>query len=128
MTSEYLAFQLRAFMESPMRTSWLKSGQSEVYVRKSVRHIPRSGGLSLALDIANVTMVPARKGLYAQFLRDIEMMAFAHDRGVYVENVLDPEHFGIYLRRGYLQLDDCFYKAPPETCPRWDNSVPDKTS
>lgn len=81
-----------------LRSTWFYGQHLDVYMRNGFRWI--NGEKVRALTASNVTSKSPGNGLYSQFLLFLESLADV----VYVENVLYPDQYAIYLRRGYTAI------------------------
>ncbi len=108
--------KIRDFINTPFigfsKCEWLTCKYMKVYMRR----IPIPMRIDTSRDcivVATVSVMHQGRGIYSCFLRFLEQEA--QGRTLVIENVLDPKHYPIYLRRGFTQFssDGCstsFYK------------------
>lgn len=114
--------QVLKFLSGSKNNAWVRVGKINVYVRKGRHFI--NDEVTSCFDLANISVVKANrgKGIFAQFLTDLELILVERNDGlscIYVENVINPK-FACYLSRcGFIQTGGAtptlpsFYRALP---------------
>lgn len=74
--------------------------QFEIYLR--IRHRVIEGKSVVCCDVGRVHVFSKGKGIYSALLETLERHAKVEV--LFIENVHNPDHFGIYLRRGFTHL------------------------
>lgn len=96
------------------RVKWFHCATVDVYVRCSKRHI--QGFYIRTLEVANITVHKKRQGIYDALL-SLLWATIQPGEALFVENVLDPGHYSIYINRGFARynpqngVDASFYRV-----------------
>ena len=84
------------------RSQWLYGNIVNIYLRNTHRH--HAGDYLRTVEIANVTVLEKYRGqgVYRDLI-DFMYNLTPIGAALFVENVLDPEQYGIYTRRDFQQ-------------------------
>lgn len=95
------------------------NGWYSFYVRRAFHNINGTSVATYDLANLNVELAHRGEGLLALFLDTFMEQARLNHRVLYVQNVLVEDQYGIYLRRGFEQVqtenplyDVCFFYDP----------------
>jgi len=96
---------------------WLEEGPLRVYVRWTTRLL--GGQLVRSLDLAtfDVDEDQQGQGVCTRFVQRAEELADREQCYLYVESVLSDRFAKWWQGRGYIQVQDCFYRDPKKIGP-----------
>jgi hypothetical protein len=94
--------QIRAFLQSHMSRTYISDPTLVVYVRKGRRII--NNDLVATLDIASVNAYPPGRGIFTQFITQLEceLPTFSTIMCIFIESIVNDAFFEYLMRRGYM--------------------------
>lgn len=103
---------IQLILDKNFTSGWINNDEMEVYIRKGV--IREFNNIEyVTLDIANVRVFDKGKGVFTQFLKELESVN-PYD-AIYIESVLEKRFFDFFLKNGYIKgFYDCCYKVTNE--------------
>lgn len=94
--------KINLFLSQKSRNQWIDGENFSIYVRKGY-HIGPNRKIVQTLDIASISSHQPSKGLFTQFIEELERLAPVP---IYIESVLEPRFGAFFLRRGYELIPD----------------------